>query len=906
MATEVAFSDLDSWLQAQPENTVDTPYELNVTGITLNDLNTYDVKAVLINNSTKFVDLRATTLPYVLYSLYRTFEDCVSLVYPPVFPETLVDGTMSMVFLGCTNLKETPVFPKNLSVLGSCFSGCTSLTVVRPLPDSYTEYGLNLDMACAFMDCTSLEDAPIIPEGVTNMLSAFRNCTSLTHKPILPSSVTTSTDCYTGVTTNNWKGTEEQVENYRATLDTLSQTHIGLEVLVYDTDRVTLIDYANWIPCLLNGTIQVLNTALSNLPANTVDTPHHICVTGFTDSNIESTASYLTSALTNNPTKYVDLYQTRLPEPTNVISMAFRDMFKNCVSLVISPRYVISNSYALFNDTYTGCTNLKKVVIDVEFSASSTVFNGCSSLGEVYFNKGVRTSPSMFINITSLKTYYALFVKNSLASAFKGCTALESVEIGTLSHTTDASSAFEGCTSLENVTIGTIETYSTISSLNLNYMFKDCVSLENFPDLDFTANAITMSGTFEGCTKLVESPDLPSNVTTIEGAFYNCTFLEEAPTIPSSVTNVDYTFYGCSKLTQAPTIPSGIQSMIATFRDSGITQAPTIPSGVIDLSDCFNGTHITQAPTIPNGVTTLYSCFIETDIVVAPSIPSSVTSMNYAFYGCTSLKTVPNVPSSVTTMEECFEGCSNLEVVERFEVPLSTITQDYHNCWQMFGGCTKLRQIGHKTEPSESWHVFSLSIGSSSVEGTVYGVNTNKQITTATIPSTSITKSSIRLPVLTDELWFPSGLQASEIEDVIEDMLNYKYGVFNKQVIPPDDKYLILWADEDENHRAKVITNIGGGGGGGATVVAYSASTSVTAIGDMRIFATASGITITLEYGTTEIGTLVEVYAVSNCTVTYYTGQGTTASLSMATGTKASFIYYNGWRFDGAYGAVWN
>lgn len=89
------------------------------------------------------------------------------------------------------------------------------------------------------------------------------------------------------------------------------------------------------------------------------------------------------------------------------------------------------------------------------------------------------------------------------------------------------------------------------------------------------------------------------------------------------------------------------------------------------------------------------------------------------------------------------------------------------------------------------------------------------------------------------------------------------------------------------------------------TKVTLSASRADTVQGDTIYFIDTASVVLTLNFGSTQ-QTDVEVHALSACTVTYYTAQSTTASLSMSAGTRAKFIYFNGWKFNGVYGAVWN
>ena len=87
--------------------------------------------------------------------------------------------------------------------------------------------------------------------------------------------------------------------------------------------------------------------------------------------------------------------------------------------------------------------------------------------------------------------------------------------------------------------------------------------------------------------------------------------------------------------------------------------------------------------------------------------------------------------------------------------------------------------------------------------------------------------------------------------------------------------------------------------------ITVSANTTLTPNGDIIAFVDTAGVTLTLNFGSSERGK-AEIYALANCTVSYYTDANTVASLSMSAGTSATLIYFNGWKFNGVYGAVWN
>lgn len=84
-----------------------------------------------------------------------------------------------------------------------------------------------------------------------------------------------------------------------------------------------------------------------------------------------------------------------------------------------------------------------------------------------------------------------------------------------------------------------------------------------------------------------------------------------------------------------------------------------------------------------------------------------------------------------------------------------------------------------------------------------------------------------------------------------------------------------------------------------------STSTSITATKDLILFVDTASITVTLSFGSTA-QSKVEIYAMADCDITYYTDANTTVTLSMLAGTRATLIYFNGWILHGMYGAVWN
>ena len=101
---------------------------------------------------------------------------------------------MSWCFYHCTSLVQAPEIPNSVTNMNGCFSGCKNLTQAPEIPNSVT------NMSDCFQNCTSLEQAPVIPDKVTNMSFCFYGCKNLTQAPVIPNSVTDMRGCFSGCT----------------------------------------------------------------------------------------------------------------------------------------------------------------------------------------------------------------------------------------------------------------------------------------------------------------------------------------------------------------------------------------------------------------------------------------------------------------------------------------------------------------------------------------------------------------------------------------------------------------------------------------------------------------------------------------------------------------------------------
>ena len=188
-------SELSSYLASLPNGSMSNPNVLPaITGLTTS--NWTDIKAALTANSTKFVDLSATTLPEGITDMRQGFEDCSNMVKSPSIPNGVT--SLQYCFSGCTSLTTAPVIPTGVTNMCACFDTCTSLTTAPVIPDTVT------NLWQGFHGCSSLTAAPSLPNSVTTLGHCFSGCTSLTAAPELPDNVSDIQSCFkdcTGITT---------------------------------------------------------------------------------------------------------------------------------------------------------------------------------------------------------------------------------------------------------------------------------------------------------------------------------------------------------------------------------------------------------------------------------------------------------------------------------------------------------------------------------------------------------------------------------------------------------------------------------------------------------------------------------------------------------------------------------
>jgi len=249
-------------------------------------------------------------------------------------------------------------------------------------------------------------------------------------------------------------------------------------------------------------------------------------------------------------------------------------------------------------------------------------------------------------------------------SAFKGCLSLKSAKFEGSITKFNNGQTFQGCTALETVDIGT-PTYVGKS------MFYDCTSLSSIT-VPSSATYIDESA-FYNCKNLA-SIELPSTITEIKGsAFRNCTALTNIE-IPENVTKIGNSAFMSSGITSLH-IPAKVETL-----GYQVAEASAITS--LTFAENSQLTYID------------HRAFMDCDSLVGPVIlPEGITKVDYGlFSGCALLKAV-KLPESLTTIESdtaLFSSCPKLEFVQfpkNFNGFNGTINRS------MFENCSSLKAI---------------------------------------------------------------------------------------------------------------------------------------------------------------------------------------------------------------------
>lgn len=703
---------------------------------------------------------------------------------------------------GNVNIEEIN-YHSNSDLTRVTISGCTALTTLNiNIPNCVPSSEYPYNNIIIISGC-SLLDNPVIVCGSVNIPdpnhhtdSFFSSCSSL-------KSVSLSITQYNGMfKAKTHIGNADTIENLTLNLPLVSSIEFE------NTSATTYFDALEDVTITANNSTSVdlsYCTALENVSLTT-NSATHVSFEGCTSLE---TAPVLPSSLTDMTRTFKDCTSLLSAPTIPGLVTTMESCFEGCTSF--DSLVTIPNSVTNLKSCFEGCTALtESQVISNYVTNMENTFKGCSSLEEI---------PVIPNGVVNLK------------STFENCTAIEDIDITHNNGNANYNKMFAGCTSLESVRF--ISTAApTTSDNNCSEIFNGCTGLKNvYIDLRYARKVFYL---LFNCPLLedvyLNVNSLQSN-TDFRDININSTHLNSVTYLADSIEELDSDLIAFFKSRIVTLRMNSLKKLQISSYGSQNTKVESIYLYTPELRDMQNTfcycSALSYINTIPNKVTNMYGCFQQcTSLVNVPELPTNVINVYMCFYGCTSLEEAPNIPdgavdwyqtfagcssltqankvhSNVTNLTQTFSGCTSLAAINDFEADLVSLVNN-NKALECFDNCTSLTKIGTSPVPTEStdWHVYRLKIGVSTVEGKVF----DKDQTAHTISSTSIAKSTLTLPILTDELWFPTGLSDTDLDTIIDKMIQYRYGVFNKTVIPPDRENFVLWA----KHPSDVVTNFPG------------------------------------------------------------------------------------------------
>jgi hypothetical protein len=221
--------------------------------------------------------------------------------------------------------------------------------------------------------------------------------------------------------------------------------------------------------------------------------------------------------------------------------------------------------------------------------------------------------------------------------------------------------------------------YSKLASYCYSYMFYNCTSLTQAPELPATTLAsYCYFYMFYGCTSLTQAPELPA--TTLASCcyydmFYGCTSLTQAPELPATtLASYCYScmFYGCTKL-------SYVKASFTTTPGSGYTNnwLYSVASAGTFIGNLAASWDVTGTSGVPTGWTHYNTITLSKSSIKANSDGTGsghVTITSLLEPNLTASISLTKVESS-TSSDGCSLSFSNLSSTG-FDVTVSGFTQD--------------------------------------------------------------------------------------------------------------------------------------------------------------------------------------------------------------------------------------
>lgn len=489
------------------------------------------------------ISLKSISIPSKVTTLNPyTFYNCKSLV-KAVLPENLTrigyyvsSGTEKLsssggyVFAHCENLAEINIPESVKWIQNYSFLNCKSLRTID-LNVANGQLG-----EAAFEHCESLETVTLCADLKTLPSKAFIYCYSLSDIHTAGATGETANVADLSQITSFGSNAFQHCTGLKKVTLSTDSSFTALSNYLFDgcsaLEEVTLPNQLTYL-----GTYTFRNSGLKK-----VRIPDGVSVLG-------SSATNLYPSLTTQVGVFDGCTKLTNLDLNNVIRIGGL-AFRNCPLTEVADTLDLSKVEEFCTGAFAGTglkqVNLSGVLLKSTGTSAKTppmgfgngssnrttlltnsdnegVFENCTQLTKVTFSN--QTGTFAFGSGATSKTVKVEFG----VQMFKGCTALESVEMPA-SAVTFADQTFYGCSALKEIKNTDKKEITSFG----NYTFAGCTSLEAIDFSEATAKSIT-TGMFDGCTKLADVKLNTGEITSIgSSAFRNCVSLvsevpEDAP-----------------------------------------------------------------------------------------------------------------------------------------------------------------------------------------------------------------------------------------------------------------------------------------------------------------------------------------------------------------------------------------
>lgn len=315
------------------------------------------------------------------------------------------------------------------------------------------------------------------------------------------------------------------------------------------------------------------------------------------------------------------------------------------------------------NDSFYGCTNLKKVTASNKLTKfGRCAFQQCSNLEDIIglsgtiiledavFNMCTKLKSTSFDNcdiifysskgagaFKSCNTLTSITLNDSVSvlqeNCFKDCSALASINLNNI--TEFKHSCFNGCTALSITSAGLSPNITTVG----NYAFEKCPLLTSFNFANVTSIGY---GAFSrtGLTGNIDLSNL-TDTTLMQSVFYNCSNLNQV-TLPSTITSIKWSaFEGCTSL-------SNINLNNISYIEN----------------NAFKNTALTSVDLTGASTLTGEGIFLNCSQLTTVTLSSALTTLpKTMFYSCSSLTSI-NLNNVTTFKNQALQNCTNLQLTQ--------------------------------------------------------------------------------------------------------------------------------------------------------------------------------------------------------------------------------------------------